>query len=89
MVLLGVLIICIFIIHLVCFGSFSLNIYISFKDGWRPRRTIIFCSWAAEEYGLVGSNEWIEQFSTHLQQRAVAYLNVDMVFESKCFVTLE
>ncbi|CAL4059730.1 unnamed protein product [Meganyctiphanes norvegica] len=52
------------------------------NDDWRPRRTIIFCSWAAEEYGLVGSNEWVEQFSTHLQQRAVAYLNVDMVFES-------
>ncbi|XP_066959456.1 putative N-acetylated-alpha-linked acidic dipeptidase isoform X1 [Macrobrachium rosenbergii] len=51
------------------------------QRGWRPRRTLIFCSWGAEEYGLVGSTEWTEQFSTHLQHRAVAYLNVDMVFE--------
>jgi len=28
--------------------------------GWRPRRTIVFCSWGAEEYGLVGSTEWVE-----------------------------
>lgn len=51
------------------------------KDGWRPRRTLVFCSWAAEEYGLVGSSEWTEQFTTHLKGRALAYLNVDMVFE--------
>lgn len=41
----------------------------------------MFCSWAAEEYGLVGSTEWTEQFATHLKSRALAYLNVDMVFE--------
>lgn len=41
----------------------------------------MFCSWAAEEYGLVGSTEWTEQFTTHLKSRAVAYLNVDMLFE--------
>lgn len=51
------------------------------QGGWRPRRSLVFCSWAAEEYGLVGSTEWTEQFSTHLKSRAVAYLNVDMVFE--------
>lgn len=28
--------------------------------GWRPRRTLVFCSWDAEEYGLIGSDEWIE-----------------------------
>lgn len=28
--------------------------------GWKPRRTIIFCSWGAEEYGLIGSTEWTE-----------------------------
>ena len=33
-----------------------------FVDKWRPRRTIIFCSWGAEEYGLIGSTEWIEVF---------------------------
>ena len=31
-----------------------------FPGKWRPRRTIIFCSWGAEEYGLVGSTEWVE-----------------------------
>ncbi len=28
--------------------------------GWRPRRTIVFCSWDSEEYGLQGSDEWVE-----------------------------
>lgn len=31
-----------------------------FTIGWKPRRTILFCSWDAEEYGLIGSNEWVE-----------------------------
>ena len=30
------------------------------KGGWRPRRTLMFCSWGAEEYGLIGSTEWVE-----------------------------
>ena len=31
------------------------------KSGrWRPRRSIVFCSWGAEEYGLIGSTEWVE-----------------------------
>ena len=47
----------------------------------------MFCSWAAEEYGLVGSTEWTEQFTTVLQGRAVAYLNVDMVFEGELYGT--
>ena len=29
--------------------------------GWRPRRSIVFASWAAEEFGLVGSTEWVEE----------------------------
>ena len=29
------------------------------RTGWRPRRTIIFASWASEEYGSLGSNEWV------------------------------
>jgi N-acetylated-alpha-linked acidic dipeptidase len=47
------------------------------KNGWKPRRTIIFCSWDAEEYGLVGSTEWAEELATELKQKAVAYLNLD------------
>lgn len=30
------------------------------EEGWRPRRTLVFCSWGAEEYGLIGSIEWVE-----------------------------
>ncbi|XP_052768673.1 N-acetylated-alpha-linked acidic dipeptidase 2-like [Mya arenaria] len=52
------------------------------KSGkWRPRRSIIFCSWGAEEYGLVGSIEWVEHYTKILQARAVAYLNVDIAVE--------
>lgn len=51
------------------------------ETGWRPRRSLVFLSWGAEEYGLVGSMEWTEQFGKQLQDRAVAYLNVDMSIE--------
>ncbi|KAJ7371543.1 hypothetical protein OS493_024883 [Desmophyllum pertusum] len=47
------------------------------KTDWRPRRTIVFCSWGAEEYGLIGSYEWVEENRNLLSDRAVMYLNVD------------
>jgi len=47
------------------------------KQGWRPRRTIILCSWDAEEYGLIGSTEWAEEYADELKEKAVAYLNLD------------
>ncbi|XP_065025655.1 probable glutamate carboxypeptidase LAMP1 [Musa acuminata AAA Group] len=47
------------------------------KRGWRPRRTIVFCNWDAEEYGLIGSTEWVEENKEMLASRAIAYLNVD------------
>ncbi|KAK4778012.1 hypothetical protein SAY87_018199 [Trapa incisa] len=47
------------------------------KKGWKPRRTIVLCNWDAEEYGLVGSTEWVEENREILASRAVAYLNVD------------
>ncbi|PON62462.1 Peptidase [Parasponia andersonii] len=47
------------------------------KRGWKPRRTIILCNWDAEEYGLLGSAEWVEENKDLLASRAVAYLNVD------------
>jgi hypothetical protein len=50
---------------------------------WRPRRTMVFCSWGAEEYGLIGSYEWTQQFAKVLSQRAVAYLNVDVAVGGK------
>jgi N-acetylated-alpha-linked acidic dipeptidase len=46
-------------------------------QGWRPRRTIVFCSWDAEEEGLVGSTEWVEQQGRTLDH-AVAYFNIDV-----------
>ncbi|MCO5559815.1 hypothetical protein L7F22_013419 [Adiantum nelumboides] len=47
------------------------------QDGWQPRRTLVLCSWDAEEYGLIGSTEWVEQNIDLLAVKAVAYLNVD------------
>uniref|UniRef100_H3DEV5 Aminopeptidase NAALADL1 n=1 Tax=Tetraodon nigroviridis TaxID=99883 RepID=H3DEV5_TETNG len=49
------------------------------KQGkWRPRRSIIFGSWGAEEFGLIGSAEYTEQYLPKLSQRTVAYINVDI-----------
>ncbi|XP_024528345.1 probable glutamate carboxypeptidase LAMP1 [Selaginella moellendorffii] len=47
------------------------------KQGWQPKRTLVFCSWDAEEYGLIGSTEWVEQNLDMLTARAIAYINVD------------
>jgi N-acetylated-alpha-linked acidic dipeptidase len=46
-------------------------------QGWRPKRTIVFCSWDGEEQGLIGSTEWVEQNASTLRH-AVAYFNVDV-----------
>lgn len=47
------------------------------KGGWRPRRTLVFATWDAEEWGLVGSSEYVEDDSLRLMRGAVAYLNQD------------
>ncbi|HSE22646.1 MAG TPA: M28 family metallopeptidase [Pyrinomonadaceae bacterium] len=47
------------------------------KQGWKPKRTIVLCSWDAEEYGLIGSTEWAEENAEELKANAVAYLNLD------------
>ena len=47
------------------------------KQGWRPRRTIIFCAWDGEEPGLLGSTEWAEQHAEELKRKAVVYINTD------------
>uniref|UniRef100_A0A915CNI9 Glutamate carboxypeptidase n=1 Tax=Ditylenchus dipsaci TaxID=166011 RepID=A0A915CNI9_9BILA len=47
--------------------------------GWRPRRTLAFCQWDAEEFGLIGSTEWVEEMKVVLEKRAVAYINVDNI----------
>jgi N-acetylated-alpha-linked acidic dipeptidase len=47
------------------------------QQGWRPKRTILICSWDAEEEGLIGSTEWVEQNAKALEH-AVAYFNTDV-----------
>ncbi|XP_078687667.1 putative N-acetylated-alpha-linked acidic dipeptidase [Branchiostoma floridae x Branchiostoma belcheri] len=53
------------------------------KQGWRPRRTLMFISWDAEEHGMHGSHEWIEEFGKIMSDRAVAYINVDIAVRDK------
>jgi N-acetylated-alpha-linked acidic dipeptidase len=47
------------------------------RAGWRPKRTIVFAGWDAEEPGLLGSTEWAEHHADELRERAVAYINTD------------
>ncbi|CAJ0605926.1 unnamed protein product [Cylicocyclus nassatus] len=47
------------------------------QTDWRPARSIMFAAWDAEEYGLVGSTEFVEEFAEILTRRAVAYINQD------------
>ncbi len=47
------------------------------KQGWKPKRTIIFCAWDGEEPGLLGSTEWAETHADELQQKAAVYINSD------------
>ncbi|KAM4701185.1 putative N-acetylated-alpha-linked acidic dipeptidase [Discoglossus pictus] len=51
------------------------------KQGWQPRRTILFASWDSEEFGLMGSTEWAEENVKILQERTVAYINADSSVE--------
>jgi N-acetylated-alpha-linked acidic dipeptidase len=48
------------------------------RGGWRPQRTIILCSWDAEEQGELGSTHWAEKNAAELGEKAVAYLNLDV-----------
>ena len=47
------------------------------RSGWKPRRTLVFASWDAEEFTLTGSTEWGELEAERLKAGALAYLNVD------------
>ena len=47
------------------------------KAGSEPKRTLIYCAWDAEEPGLIGSTEWVEDHLDELQQKTVAYINTD------------
>ncbi|KAF3484024.1 glutamate carboxypeptidase [Arthroderma uncinatum] len=56
------------------------------KGGWKPKRTIVFASWDGEEYGLIGSTEWVEENLKWLSGANVAYLNVDVAVSGKKFL---
>ena len=64
-------------------GSAALNEVVrgfgkALEAGWRPLRTIVFASWDGEEYGLIGSTEWVEDKLPWLSKASVAYLNLDV-----------
>jgi N-acetylated-alpha-linked acidic dipeptidase len=48
------------------------------QSGWVPARSIVFAFWDAEEFGLVGSTEYAEQFAKELRERAAVYINTDL-----------
>jgi N-acetylated-alpha-linked acidic dipeptidase len=47
------------------------------KTGWRPKRTLIYAGWDAEEPGLIGSTEWVENHRDDIKEKMVAYINTD------------
>ena len=47
------------------------------KTGWRPKRTLVYAGWDAEEPGLLGSTEWAEYHADELDEKAALYLNTD------------
>ncbi len=55
------------------------------RSGWKPRRTLVFASWDAEEFTLTGSTEWGELEAERLQAGALAYLNVDSSSSGSAF----
>ncbi|RMY54388.1 hypothetical protein D0863_13644 [Hortaea werneckii] len=64
-------------------GSASMNEVIrafgkALSEGWKPLRTIVFASWDGEEYSLLGSTEWVEEYLPWLSEATVAYINVDV-----------
>ncbi len=55
------------------------------RAGERPARTVIFATWDAEEWGLIGSSEWTEELEDSLTAHAVAYINEDGTFSGPTF----
>lgn len=47
------------------------------KTGWKPKRTIVYAAWDAEEQGLIGSTEWVEANADELRKKAAVYINTD------------
>ncbi|KAL2158469.1 hypothetical protein VTH06DRAFT_4235 [Thermothelomyces fergusii] len=55
------------------------------QQGWKPLRTIVFASWDGEEYGLIGSTEWVEEYLPWLSEATVAYVNTDISVQGTSF----
>lgn len=55
------------------------------EQGHRPERSILLAHWDAEEHGVIGSTEWVEQYKDELQAKAVAYINLDAAVSGKTF----
>ena len=53
------------------------SIGILVKNGWKPKRTLVYCAWDGEEPALLGSTEWAEQHADELQKKCVVYINSD------------
>ena len=73
-------------------GSAALNelvrsFGVALAHGWKPLRTIVFASWDGEEYGLLGSTEWVEEYIPWLSKAAIAYVNVDVGTRGQSFQT--
>ena len=47
------------------------------KQGWKPKRTLVYCAWDGEEQGLLGSTEWVEAHADELSTKGVLYINSD------------
>jgi N-acetylated-alpha-linked acidic dipeptidase len=47
------------------------------RQGWKPKRTIVYCVWDGEEEGLIGSTEWAEDHAAELRTKAAVYINTD------------
>lgn len=55
------------------------------KAGHHPKRSIRIAHWDAEEFGIMGSTEWVEEFESELSTKAVAYINADMAATGLAF----
>jgi N-acetylated-alpha-linked acidic dipeptidase len=53
------------------------------RDGWRPSRTIDLAFWDAEEFGLIGSTEYAEEFRSMLEEQLIVYINTDMYMRGR------
>lgn len=51
------------------------------ENNWSPKRSVMFLSWGAEEYGLIGSVEWVEEYLKKLQANSITYLNIDTMIK--------